>query len=107
MCAAADTVLRLFEERQLTESVKSVGAYLWEKLEEFGRSHGCVTGHRGKGLMQGLEFDRPVADIVNKALLEQRLVLISAGANVIRFVPPLIITEHHVDEMIEKLGGAL
>lgn len=107
VCAAADTVLRLFEERQLTESVKSVGAYLWEKLEEFGRSHGCVTGHRGKGLMQGLEFDRPVADIVNKALLEQRLVLISAGANVIRFVPPLIITEHHVDEMIEKLGGAL
>ena len=107
VCSAADTVLRLFEERQLTESVKSVGAYLWEKLEEFGRSHGCVTGHRGKGLMQGLEFDRPVADIVNKALLEQRLVLISAGANVIRFVPPLIITEHHVDEMIEKLGGAL
>ena len=44
---------------------------------------------------------------MNKALLEQRLVLISAGANVIRFVPPLIITEHHVDEMIEKLGGAL
>ena len=107
VCAAADTVLRLFEERNILDHVKGVGAYLWEKLEEFGRSHGCVTGHRGKGLMQGLEFDRPVADIVKKALLEQRLVLISAGANVIRFVPPLVITERHVDEMIAKLGEAL
>lgn len=106
-CAAADTVLRLFEERHITENVKKVGAYLWEKLEEFAGGHGCVVGHRGKGLMQGLEFDRPVAGTVTKALLEQRLVLIGAGANVIRFVPPLVITEKDVDEMIEKLGAAV
>ena len=57
--------------------------------------------------MQGLEFDRPVGDMVKKALLEQHLVLISAGTHVIRFVPPLVITKQDVDEMIEKLGETL
>jgi len=107
VCAAADTVLRLFEERDLTAHVKEAGNYLWEKLEVFAKGHECVVGHRGKGLIQGLEFNRTVGGIVTKALLEQRLVLISAGANVIRFVPPLVITEHDVDEMVEKLGAAL
>lgn len=107
VCAAADTVLTLFEERRITEHVKKVGAYLWEKLEAFADTHKCVAAHRGKGLIQGLEFDRPVGEIVKRALLEQRLVLISAGANVIRFVPPLVITESDVDEMIKKLGEAL
>ncbi len=107
VCAAADTVLRLFEERKMTEHVRTVGAYLWEKLEGFAHSHDCVVGHRGKGLIQGLEFDRPVGDMVKKALLEQHLVLISAGTHVIRFVPPLVITKQDVDEMIEKLGETL
>lgn len=107
VCAAADAVLKLFEERNITENVKKVGGYLWEKLEAFAKDHECVVGHRGKGLIQGLEFDRPVGEMVTKALLEQHLVLISAGAKVIRFVPPLVITKHDVDEMIEKLGAAL
>lgn len=107
VCRAADTVLRLFEERHILEHVKMVGGYLWEKLEEFAGTHDCVAGHRGKGLIQGLEFNRPVGDIVKKALLEQKLVLIGAGANVIRFVPPLVITQDDIDRMIEKLEAAL
>ncbi len=107
VCAAADTVLRLFEERHLTGHVKKMGDCLWQRLEAFADSHDCVTAHRGKGLIQGLEFNRPVGEIVNKALLDHRLVLISAGTNVIRFVPPLVITENDIDEMIEKLGAAL
>lgn len=103
VCRAADTVLRLFEERHILEHVNTVGGYLWEKLEKFAADHGCVTAHRGKGLIQGLEFDRPVGEMVTRALLEQRLVLISAGANVIRFVPPLVITQNHVDEMVRRL----
>ena len=104
MCHAADTVLRLFEERHILEHVKLTGTYLWDRLEEFAAAHDCVAAHRGKGLIQGLEFDRPAGELVTKALLEQNLVLISAGANVIRFVPPLVITENHVDQMIEKLN---
>ncbi|MCI8889201.1 MAG: aspartate aminotransferase family protein [Hungatella sp.] len=107
VCRAADTVLRLFEERHILDHVNLVGAYLWEKLEEFAGRHDCVTVHRGKGLIQGLEFDRPVGDIVKRALLEEKLVLISAGANVIRFVPPLVITQDHVDLMLEKLEASL
>lgn len=107
VCSAADTVLTLFEKRHILDHVKEVGAYLWEKLEEFAEGRNCVAAHRGKGLIQGLEFNCPVGNIVTKALLEQRLVLISAGANVIRFVPPLVITKDDVDEMVEKLGKAI
>ena len=80
-----------------------MGAYLWDKLEQVAKNHDRVKAHRGKGLMQGLEFDCPVGGMVTKALLEQRLVLISAGANVIRFVPPLVITKEDVDHMVERL----
>lgn len=107
VCKAADTVLRIFEERHMLEHVNMVGTYLWEKLEEFAGRHDCVVDHRGKGLIQGLEFNRPVGEIVTKALLDQKLVLISAGANVIRFVPPLVITQDDVDLMIEKLEASL
>ena len=65
-----------------------------------------IVERRGKGLMQGLEFTIPVGPIVSKAL-ENGLVLVSAGANIIRFVPPLIITKEHVDEMVEKLKKAI
>ena len=107
VCAAADAVLDIFEKRQMVSHVRQVGAYLWEKLEEFARTHDCVTDHRGMGLIQGLEFNCPVGPIVSRALLENQMVLISAGTSVIRFVPPLVITEAEVDEMIGKLTKAV
>ena len=107
VCAAADKLLEIFEARQIVAHVRQVGDYLWKKLDEFAEQHDCVVDHRGKGLIQGLEFDRPVAPIVSKALLENQLVLISAGTNIIRFVPPLVITEEDVDWMIEKLERSL
>lgn len=107
VCAVADTVLKIFEERHLIEHVQSVGAYLWEKLETLKEKHDCVVGHRGKGLIQGLEFNRPAGEIVSKALLDNKLVLISAGTHVIRFVPPLVINQKDVDVMVEKLEACL
>jgi acetylornithine/N-succinyldiaminopimelate aminotransferase len=107
VCAAADKVLELFEKRQITQHVQEIGAYLWEKLEQFVKKHDCAIAHRGMGLMQGIEFEQPVGDMVKKALLEQHLVLISAGTNVIRFVPPLIITKKDVDMMVERLEKSL
>ena len=105
--AAASAVLSIFEERGIVEHVNLVGGYLWEKLEELAAQFGCITGHRGRGLMQGLEFQMPVGPIVQKALLEEKLVLISAGSNIIRFVPPLIIEREHVDEMVRRLTAVL
>ena len=107
VCAAADKVLEIFGTREIVAHVRQVGEYLWKKLDGFTAKHDCVVDHRGRGLIQGLEFDRPVAPIVSKALLENQLVLISAGANIIRFVPPLVITEEDVDWMIEKLEKSL
>lgn len=106
VCAAADKVLDLFQQRNIPAHVREVGAYLWEKLEQFVEKHECAIAHRGKGLIQGLEFDCPVAPIVKNALLDQHLVLISAGERVIRFVPPLVIGKADVDEMILRLEKA-
>ena len=84
-----------------------MGAYLWEKLEEVAAAYDCVIAHRGKGLIQGLEFNTAVGPVVTNALLEQHLVLISAGANIIRFVPPLVIEKADVDAMVGKLKAAI
>ncbi len=107
VCAAAGKVLDIFQSRNLTAHVTEIGKYLWEKLEEVKAEYPFVKDHRGLGLMQGLEFDQPVGPIVTNALLEQKLVLINAGANIIRFVPPLVIEEDHVDEMIRRLKRAI
>ena len=70
--AAAGAVLDIFEKRQITDHVKEVGAYLYEKLEELTQKYDIICGHRGRGLIQGLEFTVPAGPIVSKALLEEK-----------------------------------
>lgn len=105
--AGARAVLDIFEKRHIVEHVREVGAYLSEKLEELAAECSVVKEHRGIGLIQGLELTVPVGPVVSKALLEEKLILISAGANTIRFVPPLVIERADVDEMIKRLKAAL
>lgn len=107
VCAAADKVLELFEEKNLVAHVQEIGQYLWEELEALAGRLDCVAAHRGKGLMQGLELSMPVGPVVKTALLEEHLVLNSAGSQVIRFVPPLVIEKEDVDEMIVRLERAV
>ena len=107
VCAAANAVLDVFKEKNIVGHVKEVGAYLYEKLEELVAEYDCVIAHRGKGLIQGLEFNSAVGPVVTNALLEQHLVLIRAGANIIRFVPPLVIKQADVDEMVVRLKAAI
>ncbi len=102
VCAAVAKVFDLFEEQKVLDNVKENGEYLYEKLEAFAKEQDCVKEHRGFGFMQGLEFTMPVKDIAAKAL-ENGLILISAGANTIRFLPPLVMQKAQIDEMIEKL----
>lgn len=104
--AAVNSVYEIFEEEKIVEHVQKVGGYLYKKLEEMKDEYSQITGHRGLGLMQGLEFDGSVGDIIVKAM-DRGLILMSAGANVIRFVPPLIITEEHVDEMCRILRSVI
>ena len=107
VCAVASRVLDIFEGKGIVRHVQAMGAYLWESLEKLAEKYGCIKDHRGKGLIQGLEFTMPVAPVVSHGLLEERLVLISAGSNVIRFVPPLIIEEKDVQEMVQRLQRSI
>ena len=104
--AAICKVFELFEKLDVLNNVKEVSKYLYERLEEVKASCPDIVDHRGKGFMQGLEFNKPVADIICKAL-DNGLVLINAGTNIIRIMPPLIITKDNVDEMIEILKKSL
>ncbi|MBQ3906159.1 MAG: aspartate aminotransferase family protein [Lachnospiraceae bacterium] len=101
-CAATNAVFEQYEELHVLDNVNRVAPYLEKKLKEVMSRHACILEHRGVGLMQGLLFDKPVGPIINRAI-EKGLLLINAGANIIRFVPPLVIRESHVDQMIEIL----
>ena len=106
--AAANKVLEIFEQSNIISNVRKVGDYLFAELEKLKSSDPSIVAHRGVGLIQGLEFDKPVAPIISKAL-EKGLVLINAGSNIIRFVPPLVISTEDIDKMIailkECIGG--
>ncbi len=107
VCAAVSKVFDLYEKEHILENVREVGAYLTEKLDALVEKYDFLKERRGKGLIQGLEVSgRPVGEIVNRAL-DNGLILITAGSNVLRFVPPLIITREDVDCMLEKLEKAL
>lgn len=105
-CAAISKVMDLFDELKILENVQESGAYLYEKLEYFAQKQQSITAHRGVGLLQGLEFDKPVGEIINKAV-DKGLLLINAGTNVIRFIPPLIVTKNEVDAMMEILESCI
>lgn len=103
---AVSTVFDLFEKQKILDNVHEVAPYLEQKLDELVAKYDFLTTRRGMGLMQGLVCTLPVGQVSAKAL-EQGLIIITAGADVIRMVPPLVIEKKHVDEMIEKLEKAL
>lgn len=107
VCAVASKVLDIFKEDSIIENVRVVGKYLREKLDELARSYPSINEVRGKGLLLGVEFDKPVADIIKSALTDERLVLINAGSNVLRFIPPLIISKSDVDDALCRLKRVL
>lgn len=104
--AAVSTVFDLFKEEKIVENVNEVAPYFEEKLDEIVKDFDNVTARRGKGFMQGLVLTTPVGETVNKAI-ENGLLVISAGSDVLRMVPPLTITKENVDEMIEILRKSL
>ena len=107
-CAAAAKVLEIFEEQDIVGHVREVAPYLEQKLDELIEKYDCLLARRGMGLMQGVVIGngKKVGEVVNAALA-QGLIVISAGSDVLRLVPPLIIEKKHVDEMAEKLAAVL
>lgn len=104
--AAVSAVFDQFKACDILGHVKEVAPYLEQKLDELVEKYDFLVTRRGKGLMQGVVCKIPVGKVA-AAALEQGLIVITAGADVLRFVPPLVIEKQHVDEMIEKLEKAL
>lgn len=106
VCAAVSEVFDIYKDEHIVEHVQKIGNYLWDKLESIKSRYGNIVDHRGLGLIQGLEFKTNPSEIVKKAL-DEGLVLISAGNNTIRFVPPLIINTNDVDMMCKVLENVI
>ena len=104
--AAINVVLDLFRENHIIDNVQKTGAYLEKKLNELADKYDVIETRRGIGMMQGLVFKVPVGPVINKAL-EKGLILINAGTDIIRFVPPLVITKEDVDQMIGILTQSI
>ena len=105
-CTAVSKTIEIFEKKNLVAHVQELGAYLTEKLEELKSECDCVKAVKGKGLMQGIQVTKPLSEITKEALKEG-LLIIGAGTDVIRMIPPLVIGKEQVDEMAEILKKAL
>ena len=107
-CAAVSKVFDLFESEKIVDHVNEIAPYFEEKLEELMKKYDCITARRGKGLMQGLVIGNgvKVGDITKEAL-NHGLIVISAGSDVLRMVPPLIIEKQHIDEFVQKLSETI
>jgi acetylornithine/N-succinyldiaminopimelate aminotransferase len=105
-CRVALEYLAVVEEENLLENVRRVGAYLQEQLQLLAARHGVSRQARGRGLIQGLELEVPARPIVERAIAEGVL-LNSTQDTVLRFLPPFMIQEKHVDKVVRVLKKLL
>ncbi len=103
-CAAALAVMEEIESRNLLQHVTEVGEYFQEQLRSIASPK--IRTVRGKGLLIGVELKEKVAPYI-AALKKEKVLTINAGATVIRFVPPLIISKEEVDEVVKRFGRVL
>ena len=107
VCAAVSKGFDIYEKDDILAHVQELTPYLEEQLDKLVDKYPVVAARRGQGFMQGLVITgTTVGSIVTKAL-ENGLLVISAGSDVLRLVPPLVITKENIDEMVEKLEKSL
>jgi acetylornithine/N-succinyldiaminopimelate aminotransferase len=103
---AGEAALTVILEERLADNAAHVGAYLMERLEKLKTECSFIKEVRGKGLIIGMEMTIEVNSLI-KTCMQQGLLLLSAGPNVLRFVPPLIVTPSDVDQAVAILQKAL
>ena len=107
LCAAAAVAtLNTLLEPGFIERAAQVGEYLFDRLRQLAAKHDCIVEIRGRGLMVGIELTKSVVPLLD-AMLEAGVICGPAGPKVLRFLPPLIVTESQVDHVIERLDTAL
>jgi len=104
VAAVAEALLARVSRPEFLANVTALGAYLRERLEEINSSH--ILEVRGRGLMVGIDLDIPVADVVN-AGYRHGLLLVGAGPNTLRLVPPLVISHDEIGMLAERLAAVL
>lgn len=104
--AAALATLTTLRDDKIVEHGAEMGAYLFERLNALATKHACIQEVRGKGLMIGIQMDRPVAPLV-ETMIAAGIICGPAGPTVLRFVPPLVIEREHIDRMISILETSL
>lgn len=106
VCAAVSRVFDILEKDEILKHVQEHILFLEDALDRIAENHDCVLERRGMGFMQGLVLKKeyPVGEVVKKAL-DEGLLVISAGENVLRIVPPLVIQKEDIwkmEEILEK-----
>lgn len=104
--AAGIAVMETLLEKGTLEHCRAMGNYLRSRLETLKKDHETIREVRGKGLMVGMELAGPGDDAVLKAM-KKGLLINCTGGNVLRFVPPFVITEADVDRAVEILDEVL
>ena len=105
-CAAVSKTIEIFEKEHMLDHVNEIAPYLTQKLQEIVDTCDAAVKVKGRGLIQGLQITKPIGEVTAKAL-EEGLLIIGAGTDVIRMIPPLVIGKEQVDEMAEILKKAL
>jgi acetylornithine aminotransferase/acetylornithine/N-succinyldiaminopimelate aminotransferase len=107
-CAVALEVLKVIESEGLLAKAKTTGEYFAAKLSALAKKHDCIRTVRGMGLMVAAELDSPdVAKATIVAMLEKGFVINRTNEKVLRFLPPFVITNEHVDQLVAALGEVL
>ena len=104
VCAAANAVLDTIIDENILDNVNEVGNYFISELKKLDKD--IIADVRGKGLMVGIELTKPGAEYVDK-LREAGFLINCTAGNVLRFVPPLIITKEEIDEFVKALDEIL
>ena len=106
VCSAVAKSISMMEEMELPKHVEETTSYLEEKLDELTKKYDFVLGHRGMGFMQGLILSVPVSEVVKKCL-QNGLIVLSAGSDVLRMLPPLVASMDDIDEAMKVLDDVL
>jgi acetylornithine aminotransferase len=105
-CAAALAVVDTMKREQLVERASEAGARLVSSLQRALRGQNCVVEIRGRGLMIGIELNRPCGELVGMAL-ESGLLINVTASRVVRLLPPLVISDQQIDEIVTILGNCI
>ena len=106
VCAAACAAIEVMVVERLPERAATLGRYFKEKLEELQARHKIVREVRGLGLMIGVELRFDVLNILLKSM-DKGVLILDAGRNILRFLPPLVIKREHIDRVIATLDTVL